>query len=445
MTAPNGDGEHAKVALVLAGGGARGAYELGALDTLLPWLAGKLEADPQWTREVDVDTWRPDIMVGTSAGALNTAYLAATAERKLEQSLAYGCEIWEQISWNKAAASLLSWSSVKDVLAGLGDAIDVPGVHARRLIDSAPLAKTLRDGPLTEGGKSGIPFAQIHDNVHKLKCLEAAALVTTRASTSLSEVFYDSSGPRRPEDDKRRGIDYTHTKLDVDHVCASAAIPSVFPPVKIGSYWYSDGGTRLNTPIKPAIELGATHLVIVALNSLALGNVPQPPDTSEPELVDGSMQLIQGLLVDPLVNDLHTLADINGLIGAANACRADALGTEDELRVEGGPDRPTKRFRIIHYMVIAPCAPDAIGKVATTVYNAEYARMLDRDHYTSVGWLGGKLDVDDNPARGELFSYLFFAPEFGTALVEKGRADASTLIRRVDEQDFPLWQTGPPA
>ena len=115
-------------------------------------------------------------------------------------------------------------------------------------------------------------------------------MVATRASTSLSQVFYEGRGAR-PKNNSRRGIEYAPTRIGVDHVRASAAIPSAFPPVRVTDppeveAWYYDGGTRLNTPIKPAIDLGATHLIVVALHCTTLGKFSR--DDKEPELLDGA-------------------------------------------------------------------------------------------------------------------------------------------------------------
>jgi NTE family protein len=424
MTVPDAGGEPPrKIALVLAGGGARGAYEMGVLRELLPWLAKRLAQEPGWPDDIDPETWRPHIVVGTSVGALNATYLAATADERLQTALDDGCKIWQEITWGKAVRDLVSVSSLSSGLSTILDAANVPGFHAGRLLDPTPLRKTLMDA---------IPFERIHRNVRTMKELEAAACVTTLASTSLSRVFYDGRRLAPPLEDDRRGIQYVDTELGVEHVLASAAIPSVFPPVEVAGEWYYDGGTRLNTPIKPAIDLGATHVIVVSLHSLRLGDVP--PVAQKPELLDGAKQLIQGLLVDPLVNDLHTLADINSL-----------LGTQPGHRIDIPPDPPArpkrKTYRVIPYIVVAPGLRE-IGKRAVEVFNDHYRGL--RDRYDNVAMLGRRLDLDNDSSRGELFSYLFFDKHFGSALVELGGEDATKWTERV-VAGAPLWQTGPPA
>ena len=436
MTVPNAGGDPPKkIGLVLAGGGARGAYEMGVLRKLLPWLAKRLKHEPGWPDDIDPETWRPHIIVGTSVGALNTAYLAATADEPLADALADGCKVWQQIEWGKALEDLVSFSSAKAAASAVLDLAKVPGFSAGRLLDPSPLRKTLTEGPLIEEREGGIPFENLHANVHRHAQLEAAAVVATLSSTSLSEVFYDGR-PATPPRDKRRGIAYTKTKLDADHVLASAAIPSVFPPVYVESQrkWYYDGGTRLNTPIKPALKLGATHLIVVALHSPRLDETSN--EDAKPELIDGAKQLIQGLLVDPLINDLHTLGDINEIVRTQSGGRPIVVPPSPPNRTE------PKTYSEVPYIFIAPGHRD-IGKAASKVFDEHYDGVWDLRH--NVAMLGQGLDVDHDTSRGELLSYLFFDKYFGSELVDVGGSDATAWIGQVEHGGAPLWQTGPPA
>ena len=429
MTAPD-----RKIALVLAGGGARGAYESGVLRTLLPWLAGQLKPEDGWPADIDPETWRPHIVVGTSVGALNAAHLAATADEPLEVALDHGCKVWEQITWGKVLANLLSLSSVKAGFSTMFDFVGVPRFRPARLLDPSPLRTTLTEGPLVDERPGGIPFERIHANVRSHPQLESAAVVATLAATSLSRVFHDSRSAT-PKDSARRGIAYKQTSLEVDHVLASAAIPSVFPPVYVEAEdaWYYDGGTRLNTPIKPAIDLGATHLIVVALHSPQLGKVSG--EDVRPVLIDGAKQLIQGLLIDPLVNDLHTVTDINEIV-------ATTPGREIVVP-PAPPSRPGRKvYREIPYIFIHP-GHEAIGQAAYDVFAEHYGDLWDRRH--NVAMMGQALDVDTDPSRGELLSYLFFDRHFGSKLVRLGGADAAKWVSRVERGELPLWQTGPPA
>ena len=109
---------------------------------------------------------------------------------------------------------------------------------------------------------------------------------------------------------------------------ASAAIPSIFPAVRIGkpkeaSGWYFDGGTHLNTPIKPALALGADRVIVVALNSLS--EPPKSGRPARPDAYDGASQLLQAVLVDPLVHDVHTLTTINEVVARSGSAPDGAV------------------------------------------------------------------------------------------------------------------------
>src|SRR5262249_54047496 len=149
------------------------------------------------------------------------------------------------------------------------------------------------------------------------------------------------------------------TRLDEDHVLASAAIPTIFPAVHVDAPalargWYF-GGTRLNTPIKPALELGAARVVVVALDSLAPGP-DQLAGERQPDALAGAAKILQGLLADQLTSDLHTLAPITTLTRAT--------------RIVPG------RQRRVPYIVIAPGDPDAIGRCALGVLRKYYRPPL---------------------------------------------------------------------
>jgi NTE family protein len=389
------------VALVLAGGGARGAYEAGALSVLLP------ELEP---------SERPRILIGTSVGAINTAYFAANADKPPTDLVEGGLALWRGIRYGQVLDPLISLSEAARVAGYIGEVVGIPRVGATSFLDPAPLASTLPDW---------IEFGQIHANVTS-GVLDAAAVVATSAETDTSVVFHDG-GPDPPVD-KRRAIEYVSAELTPDLVLASAAIPVLFPAVQVrtgsGHHWYFDGGTRLNTPIKPALELGADRVIVIALNSLT----PRlPHKEARPDALDGAIQVLQAVLVDPLVNDVQTLVTVNEMLADTTPAKV----TANEQR--------TKR-REVQYMLIAPKDPEEIGRIAMDVYNEHYGRRHDLLRAFNVSGLGHLVSGGRNPSHGELLSYLFFAPEFAERLIELGRRDAR---RWLDEaHDHGRWQLG---
>lgn len=292
----------APVGLVLAGGGARGAYEIGALSALLPALEARGE--------------RPRVVVGTSVGALNAAFLAATAERPVEEVVKRSLELWEGIEFGDVLDHLGGPGALARLGRYVGQFLGVPGARLDALLDPSPLRATLA---------RMVPFEAIEANVGTRR-LHAAAVVTTSSLTSRTVVFHRGGG--RPKRDDKRGIDYVDVGTDGltdEHVRASAAIPGAFPAVHVAKPerargWYADGGTRLNTPIKPALELGAKRVVVVALNALGMPPRPGEPLAGEqrPDALEGAAQLLQAVLVDPLANDVATLASVNELVGACD-------------------------------------------------------------------------------------------------------------------------------
>jgi NTE family protein len=378
------------IALVLAGGGARGAYEAGVLSALLPALP---------------PDQRPNLIVGTSVGAVNGAYVAAMLAD--DPSLAAGIDMWQGIRWNEVLATP-SLTDLERLARGAVSFTGLVSLHVPAFLDAAPLADTL---------ERSIPFARIGRHVEDGRLL-AAAVVATSARTGRSVVFHCGGTPEQARDDKR-GIDYFPTTLTERHVRASAAIPALFPAVYVedgdASGWYFDGGTRLNAPIKPALSFGARRVIVIALNSIAPAREHRLAGAERPDLVAGASQVIDALLADPLVEDIQTLITINEIVGES--------------------------ARQIPYIFVAPPARDTIGQIAREVFRRHYGGLRQARRSPQLAFLGRLLDANADTLHGELLSYLFFAPEFGRALIARGRADAEAWL--AEPHDDGLWDTGP--
>ena len=394
------DGPDEQVAVVLAGGGARGAYEAGALSVLLP--------------ELEKRGQRPRLVIGTSVGALNAGFLAANAHLPPAELARRALAVWDSIRWGEVLAPLISPSSLLRLSQYAGEVLGVPRVHVESLLDPEPLRVSLREQ---------VDFDQLQRNIGA-GVLDAAGVVATSALTNRSVVFH--SGLSSPPSDTRRGIDYVATALREEHVLASAAIPAVFPAVDVTTPerargWYFDGGTRLNTPIKPALEFGATRVVVVALGSLAPGPA-QLAGRERPDALVGAGQILSGLLEDQLRADLQTLVTINGLTGAT--------------RVAPGHKRR------VPYIVIAPRARDTIAQAALDVLREHYSAPLQALRSPDIALLSRLVAGDADVQHAELVSFLLFAPEFTRALIKIGQADARRWIRQPHDLDD-LWQLGP--
>lgn len=381
---------------MLAGGGARGAYALGALSVLLPFLHARDE--------------EPTIYVGASIGAVQVAYLAARAGDRLDCVLREGREWWQGMDLRRIVASPWSPRQLRLTLRYCAMAIGLPVLPPPSILAPKSLNETLTDIADFDG---------IERNVRS-GALAAVAVVATSSQTGRSVVFHDGGG--HPKRDRHRGIDYFSTRLSPEHVLASAAIPSAFPAVHVGEPegacgWYVDGGTRLNTPIKPALRLGANALVIVGVTSNRPGGESR---MTRPDAIDGGGHLTQAVLADPLHDDVVTLARLN------------------EVAAQAGK---RVRYEEVPYILVAPKSRDAIGEVAQRVYRARYTG-LRRLGSRRLRLLGRLLNARGSAQHGELMSYLFFAREFVDELAKLGAADAETWLKA--RHDDGPWRLGPP-
>jgi NTE family protein len=267
-----------------------------------------------------------------------------------------------------------------------------------------------------------LDFAQIEGNVAAGR-LDAVGVVATSALTGRSVVFH--TGLQSPPRDDSRGIDYVATPLTEEHVLASASIPAAFPAVHVdrpepARGWYYDGGTRLNTPIKPALALGADRVIVIALSSPA----PGPPGLAgddQPDVLAGIGQILSGLLGDQLIDDIQTVAMINGLIAPG----AEVAGK-----------------RRVPYIIIAPAERDAIGRRALDVVREHYSGPRQAMRAPDISVLAHLTAGASDVQHAELLSFLLFVPEFARALVALGREDARAWVDQRHELED-LWQVGP--
>jgi NTE family protein len=393
------------VGLVLSGGGVRGAYELGALSVLAPELQRRGES--------------PRIIVGTSAGALNAAFLAAGMDRGMPNAVEAGCQQWREIEYADVLEPLLS---VRDLGIGLRFGLEFLGLPVRAA------RGLLGTGPLEETIKARVSFRKLAENVQS-GVIDTAGVAATSYQTGRSVVFYDS--PRHPAADDKRAIDYACTSLAAAHLRASASIEALCPAVKVTEPagmggWYGDGGTSLNTPLKPALAFGAERLIVIGLNSVT--GARRAVSKRPADAFDGAAQAVQALLADQLSNDVATLTTINQIL-AGRQPGSDGSSAADA-------------YRVVPYIFVAPRERFTIGRLANKVYRRRYSGLSGLRRARDVALLGRLLDAGRNPSRGELLSYVFFATEFAQELIEQGRRDAEWWLQQ--EHDDGPWRVGDP-
>jgi NTE family protein len=380
------------VAAVLPGGGARGAYEVGALSVLLPALEERGE--------------RVSVWCGTSVGAINAAAFASLSDRPAAEQAASATALWTRMRKRDVVSPLVGIGGVRTLARAVTHTLGLPGLGVASIFDPSPMAQSI---------DRWVNWSALEANIES-EVVKAACVVATSVTTGEPVAFVASKRPQRQLVDDQ--IRYVQTRLTGEHVRASAAIPVLFPTVEITTPrsargHYADGGTRLNSPIKRVIVIGFEPFN-------AVGAKPLPP--REPNLADVASNILDGLLVDQVAHDLRRLALINSFFvedaisGTMRAPRAYRLA------------RGQQPYRPISYALVAPRRRGEIGRLAQDVFRRRYGGLRglrDPDYLVISRALGG-----DSRARGELLSFLLFDPEFTRALIELGRRDAARWLRR---------------
>jgi NTE family protein len=407
---PGSDGAE-QVALVLDAGGARSAYQVGALEVLLPVLADRDQ--------------RPTLLIGTSAGALLSAALTATAHLDAEEQAARLVDTLGRATkanvmqplWRQAPVVALRYAS---------ETLGISRFRLRGLFGTAPLARTLAQA---------IDWSALHDNVERGVVTTSVVSATTVRSGRVT-MFAEMTRPEAelPEPPVEHHRHYVRARLDVEHLMASSAIPALFPSVRVeepseASGWYVDGATRRRFPLAPAVELGADRIVAVGTGSLYPPEDEPDLDLEAVDLGDGAATLLGAVMDDPLRHDLRRLAAIN-----AQASDADMTPHLNRYREARG----RTAYRPVPYAAVAPQRSAELSRVAMEVFRANHGTLLhtlgDPDLQVVHRILGS-----DSPLQGELLSYLMFDPDFFAEAADLGRRDA----RRWLASDQGLWRNGP--
>jgi NTE family protein len=406
----NGSGRRPRgpVGVVLAGAGARGAFEAGYFATLL-------RADPPL---LDGDL-RPRIYVGTSVGAINAVLFASLAHLPPGEMAGEALRRWRTITMDMvlrpAFRSLpVAIAQYNAGLVGLGD-----GPVA--LFDISPLAASLSNPAL-------IDWDQLHDNVRQ-GVVDVVAAVTSEFGSGRTKVFYDAVKPelQRLDSDPNQAIDYVNTALGAKHVQASAAIPLAFSPVQLGpkeaATWHMDGGVRLNAPLKPALTFGANSLIVIATDPSRYGTSAEADRrTTAPTMQEAALQVMRGVLTDRMVQDVRDLLRTNDLILA------------------GGDRIDQSKYTCVPVIFGGPGASEDVGGVAARalpeiLHGVRALQHLDTALLQFI--LSSNLD-----SRPNLMSYLLFEPEFIDGAISLGVQYAMNLL--VERPKDP-WRWRPPS
>jgi NTE family protein len=382
---------------VLAGGGSRGAYEAGVLAHLFENVLPRLP-----------EAGRIDLLSGTSVGAIHAAYTAASAHWKASERAHRIAAIWTAMRAEEVfRLSLLDLLRIPLRALGL-----VPALEGRNrgvmggLVDIRPLEKLVA---------SAIPWEALTENL-RTGAAGALCVSCTEVRRGRVTVFMDGplANPNPWSYDPNAGA--IAGPISERHVRASAAIPFLFPAVRIGDRFYVDGGLRMNTPLSPALRLGGNRVLVVATKK----NPGPDADTPHPDAVITQPTFLLGKVLDALTLDqleveLKRLELVNRMI--EQGCHV--FGGEFLPRInEAVREQRGIGFRTVRTCVIRPSQD--IGKVA-----AECQREGAGPSRGVAHALMAYLATRGTPEHeADLLSYFFFDRRFTGRLVEMGREDA---------------------
>ena len=360
-----------RTALVLPGGGARGAFQVGVLKAVAELLHRK-SPNPF------------PIISGTSAGAVNAVVLASRAQH-LRSAVAELEQVWGHFRCHHVyktdhltmLKSSLHW--LLSIVFG-GWLVGAP----RSLLDNSPLRSLLNQN---------VHFPRIQDAIQSGN-LDAIAVTAagydSARSTSFFEAFEEQSSWQRTRRLGRR------SELNIEHVMASIAVPMVFPPVRIGDEYFGDGAMRQATPLSPAVHLGADRILVIGIRD-ETGDQSPEAGPEAPSFAQIAGYMLDTLFMDGLYSDLERITRINQLI--------------DAIPFEQRPES-VSQMRAIDTMLIVP-SEDL--RVVAHRHRAELPFAI-RALLRGVG--------GSNPGENRLLSFLLFEKAYTRELIRLGYHDA---------------------
>lgn len=363
-------------ALLLAGGGARGAYQVGVLRSLA-------RAFP--------DLHFP-ILTGVSAGAINTALLANITE-PFPAAVERLAQHWESLTLEQVfradiralASNVFRWFF--RLMSG--------GAHllptTRGMVDNAPLRHFLHRVLET-------PDGALHGLAENIRTgrLTGVGILTTRYPTAQSVAWLQGTNLKAWQGAERCGIP---TTLTVEHVMASSSLPLVFPAARLDGGWHGDGGIRLTAPLSPAVNLGADRIVAISTSVEPGHSKADRPTEDYPPPATVLSVLLESVFVDMLDHDACELRRMNRLI--SEHPRSAELGLR---RVDALVLRPSQDLSVIA---------------------SEFEHELPRTLRHIIRGLGSR-----ETNRSDMIATLLFQPRFIRKMIEIGEHDGAA---RCDE------------
>jgi NTE family protein len=375
--------------LVMTGGGARGAYQAGVLKRIGEIKRIQTHGNPF------------PIIGGSSAGAINGSALAVGSDdfalathvlaglwSRLRPTDIFRCDIFSQTRNSLAWIADLSFGGI------------FGGGNARSLLDATPLWHFLN---------THLHCERIQDNI-KRGDLYALTISATNYNSGKSYLFIQGA-KGHPMWNRSRRVTLA-TKITVDHICASAAIPLVFQPVKLktakGTAFFGDGCLRLQQPLSPIIRLGARRIFAIGVRCESKEHQIDPTDPKDPSLAQVLGVFFNVMFLDHLATDVEHLERLNQLLRDGQISQNGLEGCE--------------KMRPLVPLLITP-----------SVDLSELAAQHQHDMPYLIQYFVNGLGRDA-AACSDLMSYLLFTPKYTRDLIDIGYNDAD---KRIDEiEDF---------
>jgi len=367
-----------ELALVMSGGGARAAYQVGALR----WMARRFPAT------------RIPILTGVSAGAINAAFLGVH-EGDFETRVERLCDVWSSLHVSEVFR--VGTFGLFSHLIDSGLAL-VSGGHLRPkhhgMVDTAPLRKFLEHALLAPTGELG----GIARNLD-LGNVRAVAITAASYTTGRSVTFVQGRDIELWERADRVSRSCT---LRVEHVMGSAALPIFFPAVRIDNGYYGDGGMRLTAPLAPAVHLGAGRILAISTRHV-------------PSLAETRMHVLEGYPPPAQIfGDVMSAIFLDQFDG-------DALRLEriNQLLKELPPEK-RGLLRPVELLMLRPSRD--LGRLAN-----EHEPKLPRTFRFLTRGLGTK-----QTRSNDLISLVMFQPDYLRRLLELGEEDAAERAGEIE-------------
>jgi NTE family protein len=360
-----------KTALILSGGGARGAYQVGVLKGLAEILPEK-----------KISPFR--ILSGVSAGAINCGKLASEIEHfsNAVEKLVY---LWSKITTDQVFKT--DFLSLNKFSLGL--------------FGQKKMNSLLETSPLQELIEKFCDFKKISKNLED-EVIESFIITANNYDQSSAVSFVQTHTQHSVWKESRRQA--VLAEIGSEHIMASSAIPMLFPPIQIGKDFYGDGCVRNSTPCSPAIRMGAEKLFVIGVRTQLDSekfkqweNQQAKKSAHTPSMIKILNTLLNAVLLDSVEQDVMRIERINRLA-------RQVKNQQDKHQSEAG-------LKVIPALCISPSQD--IGELAR--HHAHHLPRLIRMTISAFG------DLDE---ASEIISYLLFQPDFCKALISMGYKDA---------------------